>query len=166
MHARSFHCVPCERRPVSGPLSPHFRVATASCSARRLCALRISPFPQHPVSSRLSRLVPIPDPPISPSFLLFVDTTTRMSASSSGPLPLSSPLFPPLPLVQGAYHGRVYLHNMTCLCTSSMPSPLPVCCSPPPFASIKYPWSLLFFFFIPSPHIQSRATRSSRHPWN
>ena len=49
------------------------------------------------------------------------------------------------------------------LCIPSTPPPLPVICTPPPFASIRYPWSLLFFFFIPFPRIRSRATRSSRY---
>ena len=48
-------------------------------------------------------------------------------------------------LAQGAHHGRVHLHSMNYPCIPFTPPPTPVCCSPPLFASIKYPWSLLFF---------------------
>ena len=72
-----------------GSLAPRFRVAAASCSARRLCALCVAPFPQHPVGSRLSRLVPCTGPPFPLPFLSsFGDTTARTPASSSGPLSL------------------------------------------------------------------------------
>ena len=35
-------------------------------------------------------------------------------------------------------------HNHQCF--PSTPPPLPVCCAPPPFTTIRCPWSLLFFF--------------------
>ena len=53
-------------------------------------------------------------------------------------------------------HQRCYS-----LCIPSPPHPLSVCCVSPPFATIKSPWSLLFFS-IPFPRILSRATKSSR----
>ena len=53
-----------------------------------LCTVRFS-FSQHLVGSRLLRLVLV----LPPHFLLFVDTTARTPASSSGP-PLISFIFP------------------------------------------------------------------------
>ena len=58
-----------------------------------LCTVRFS-FSQHPIGSRLPRLVPRPGPPPSLSFpYSFGDTTARTPASSSGP-PLFSFISP------------------------------------------------------------------------
>ena len=71
---------------MSGPLSSRFRVTATSCSAHRLCALCVAPFP---ASGRLPTLAPRPrtgPPAISLSFpSSFGDTTARTPASSSGP---------------------------------------------------------------------------------
>ena len=164
MHAGSFRCMPYERclyRVFSTSFSCGRGIVPCSPS---LCTVR---FSFSPASGWLLTLMPRPSYRTpSLSFLSsFGDTTACTPASSSAPL-ISSPLFPIRSLVQGAHHSRVYPHSMNHLCIPSTPPPLQVCCAPPPFASIKYPWSLLFFFFIPSPRIQSRATRSSRPSWN
>ena len=145
-HAGSSRYVPCERcqyRALSSPFSCGRSIIPHSPS---LCTVRFS-FSWHPIGSRRPRLVPHTGPSLLSSF---VNMVARTPASSSGPLPLSSPLFPPLPLAQEAHHVRSYLHSMHRLCLPSTSPPLPVICAPPPFATIRYPWSLLFFF-IPIP---------------
>ena len=114
-----------------------------------LCTVRFS-FSQHPVGSRLSRLVLRIGPPTSLSFLSsFGDMTARTPASSSGP-PLLSFISPSAARAGSAPCLRPYLHSLHRLCIPSTLPPLSACCAPSPFASIKYPWSLLFFF-IPIP---------------
>jgi len=133
-----------------GSFAPRFRVAAASCSARRLCALCVAPFPQHPVGSRLSRLVPRTGPPPSLSFpSSFGDTTARTPASSSGP-PLLS-FISPLPLAQEAHHVSELISTACTVCVSFTRRIRLRCVAfPSPSAYIRYPWSLLFFF-IPIP---------------
>ena len=126
-----------------------------------LCTVRFS-FSQHPVGSRLSRLVPCTGPPPSLSFpSSFGDTTACTPTSSSGP-PFPSFISPSATRAGSAPCLRPYLHSMHRLCIPSPSHLLPVCCAPPPFTTIKYPWSLLFFF-IPIHFNPSIATRSSRH---
>ena len=145
---------------MSGPFSPGRGIVLHSPS---LCTVRFSFF-----SGIRSALYLMPRPRTRPPSLSFLpsfgSTTTRTPPSSSAPSYLLS--FISHPLTPGAHHDRVYPHSMTHLCTPSMPSPLLVCCAPPLFAAIRYPWSLLFFFFFPFPCIRSRATRSSRPLWN
>ena len=109
-----------------------------------LCIVRCS---FSPASGRLSTLTPRPSyrTPLPSLFLLLLVTRppARLPRRAN---PLSSPLFPTLPLAQEAHHVRAYLHSMNRLCIPSTPPPLPVICAPPPFATIRYPWSLLFFF--------------------
>jgi len=146
MHAGSFCCVPCEAICI-GSLAPRFRVAVVSCCTRHPCALCASPFPdiRSALDSHASSLVPDPLP--SPFFLLLgTRPPTHLPHRAD---PLSSPLFPPLPLTQEVHHVRFYLHSMNHLCILSPPHLFLVCCAPPPFTAIKYPWSLLFFFIIP-----------------
>ena len=149
MHAGSFRCVPYERClywALSSPFSRGRSIVQCSPS----CALCVSPFSQHSVGSRLLCLRPRTRPPISLSFpSSFGDTTARTPDSSSGP-PLLSFISPSAARAGSAPCFRSYLHSMHRLCIPSPLHPLPVCCAPPPFASIKYPWSL-FFFFIPIP---------------
>ena len=81
-----------------GSLAPRFRVATASCSARRLCALCVSPFPtiRSALDSHASSLVLDP-PSLSLSILSsFGDTTARTPPSSSAPSYLLSFISHPL----------------------------------------------------------------------
>jgi len=129
-----------------GSLAPRFRVAAASCSARRLCALCVAPFPQHPVGSRLSRLVPRTGPPPSLSFSSsFGDPTARTPASSSGPAPFLPFIFP-LSFAQEAHRVPDLISTACTVCVSHPHRIHLWCIASPPFASIKYPWSLLFFF--------------------
>ena len=147
--AGSFRCVPYERclyRVLSSPFSrgrgimPH---SPSLCTVHFLFSL---------ASSQLSTLMPCPlyrTPLPSPFFLLFVDMTTRTPASLSGP-PLLSFYFPSSAHAGSAPCLRPYLHSMHRLCIPSLPHTLLVCCASPPFAAIRSPWSL-FFFFIPIP---------------
>ena len=129
-------------------LAPRSCVAAASCRTRRLCALCISPFLS--IRSALTLMpVPIPDPPFPLFFLLLRTRPPSRLPCRAHPL-ISSPLFPIRSLVQGAHHGRVYPHRMDHLCSPSLSPPLTVCCAPPPFITIRSPWSLLFFS-IPIP---------------
>ena len=131
-------------RPFSFPFSRGRSIVLHSPS---LSTVRFS-FSWHPVGSRLPRLVPRTGPPLSPPFFLLLGTRPQTRLPCRAHPLISSPLFPIRSLVQGAHHGRVYLHSMTRLCTSPMLPPLLVCCAPPPFATIKYPWSLFFFFIL------------------
>ena len=133
---------------MSGPLSSRFRVTAISCSARRPCALCTFPFL---ASGRLSaphRRSPYRTPLPLPLFF-FCEHGRRMPASSSGP-PLLSFISSSAARAGSTPCFRPYLHSMHRLCIPSPPHPPPVCCFPPPFAYIRYPWSLLFFF-IPIP---------------
>ena len=120
-----------------GSLAPRFRVAAASCSARRLCALCVAPFPQHPVGSRLSRLVPRTGPPLPSPFLLLLVTQppARLPRRAD---PLYSPLFPPPPLAQEAHH---VFDLISAACTVCVFQPRRIrrrCVAfPSPFASIN-----------------------------
>jgi len=87
---------------------------------------------------------PYRTPPISLSFLLLLVTRppARLPCRAD---PLSSPLFPPPSLTQGAQHVQSYLHSGVLLPTSIL--------------HYKYPWSL-FFFFIPIPLAFSAELRN------
>ena len=144
------HFAACPANAVCiGPLAPRSHVPVASCHTCRLCALCISPFPriQSALNSHASSL--ILDPLPSPFFLLLGTRPPTCLPRRAHPL-ISSPLFSIRSLVQGAHHGCVYPHSMNHLCILSTPHLLLVCCAPPPFLTIRYPWSLLFFF-IPIP---------------
>ena len=148
-----------------GSLAPCFRVATASCSARRLCALCVSPF--SPASGRLSTLTPRPSyrtPPFPFSFLYsFGDMTARTPASSSGPDPLSSPYFP----LRRSHRKRTmsptlspqhapFVYSIPAASASGVLRPTSVHC-------YKIPLVLALLLHPHSPRIRSRATKSSRH---
>ena len=121
----------------------------ASCLANTVSVRSILAWPWHraalavfvhcvfllfPASSQLSTLMPHPSywTPLPSPFFLLLGTRS------------------PARLPHWAHHGHVYPHCMTHLCIPFMPPPLLVCCAPPLLATIKYPWSLLFFF-IPIP---------------
>ena len=126
---------------VSGPLAPCPRMTTTSCRTRRPRALCASPF-----LSLRSALDPHPHPRIGPLPSFFFWGHGRPHASLVERT-LSPFLYSPLrSLAQGARHGRLYPHSVNRQCIPSMPSPLPVRCAPSPFATIRCPSSLLFFF--------------------
>ena len=136
---------------VSGPLAPCPHMSATSCRTRRPRALCASPF-----LDLWSALDPRPHPRTGPPSLLssFGDMAARTPPSSSEPSLLS---FIPLlhSLAQGERHGRLYPHGVNRQCIPSMSSPLLVRCAPSPFAAIRCPWPLLFFF-IPIP-LESEA---------
>jgi len=142
-----------------GSLAPRFRVAAASCSARRLCALCVAPFPQHPVGSRLSRLVPRTGPPHFPFlsfFLLWTQPPARLPHRADLPSPL---LYLPL-----CCSCRERTMSPT-LSPQHAPSVYPI---PAASASgVLRPTSVRLYkiplVLAPFPRIWSIATRSSRH---
>ena len=118
-HAGSFRCVPygrCLYRALSSLFSRGHSIMTHSPSLCTVCFF----FSQHPIGSRLSRLIPHTGPPLpSPFFPLLVTRPPAHLPHRAHPL-ISSPLFPIRSLLQGAHHGRVDPHGMTRLCIPSM----------------------------------------------
>jgi len=144
---------------VSGPLAPRSRIAATTCRTSRprvLCA-----FPFFPdILSSLDPMALSPYwTPLPLSFSSLGNTAAHMPPMSSKP-PLL--YFPLRSLTQGAHHGQLYPHSVNRQCLPSMSSPLSVHCTPPPFATIRCPWSLLFFFVpIPLNPKQSYEIQSS-----
>jgi len=144
-----------------GSLAPRFRVAAASCSARRLCALCVAPFPQHPVGSRLSCLVPRTGPPLPSLFLLLLVTRPPARLPHRVDLPLFSPLFFPC----RSHRKRTVSPTLSPQHAPSM-YPIPAASTsgvlrPNSVRLYKIPLVLALLLHPHSSHIHSRATKSS-----
>ena len=107
----------------------------------------------------------IPDPPHFPFPLLlssFGDTTAARLPRRVDPSP--SPLLY-FPLRRSRRKHAMFPTLSPYHAPSVYPIPAASASGvllPSPFSSIKSPWTLLFFF-IPFPHIRSRAMKSNRH---
>ena len=122
------HFAACPTNTVCiGSLASRFRVITASCSARCLCALCASPFPSIRSALDSHALSLVPDPPVSPSLSLLSSLVTQSPARLPRRAdPLSSPLFPPPSLTQEAQHVQSCLHSGVLLLTSILHYKIPL----------------------------------------
>ena len=120
-----------------GSLVSRFRVAAAWCCTRCPCALCAFPFPGVRSALYPAPSFPVPDPPISLSFFLLLVTRSPACLPRRAD-PLSSPLFPPLPLTQEAPH---VFDLISAACTVCVFQPRRIrrrCVAfPSPFASIN-----------------------------
>jgi len=137
-----------------GPLALHFCVSAASCRTRRICALCAFPFPgiRSALDSPNSSLVS--DPPSPFSFLLETWSPTRLP-------PRADPLSSPLPYLLPTRAG-----SAPWLCLSPQHKPFVYLLHALSTSCVLCPLALALLLHPHSPHIRSRATRSSRHPRN